>query len=162
MVGTVIKYSLETNHRIACHNALLHALTKSLFNCREIVLRNGTADNLRFKYEIVALCRLKTNPNVTELAVTARLLLMATLNLNGLANSFSVSHTRRSKLNVDTELALELRNDNVKVLLAETGENLLLCLVIHLKLDCRILFEKSVYTGNDLFLVALLAGLDSH
>ena len=108
MIRTVIKNSLETNHRIACHNALLHALTQSLFNCREIVLRNRTADNLRFKYKIVTLCRLKANPNITKLTVTARLLLVTSLNLNGLADSFSVSNSRRSKLNVDAELALEL------------------------------------------------------
>ena len=78
--------------------------------------------------------------------MTAGLLLVASLNLNGLADRLSVCNTGRSKLNVDAELALELGNDNVKMLFAETRKNLLLGFVIHLKLDCRIFFKKSVYT----------------
>ena len=104
MVGTVIKYSLETNHRIACHNALLHALTKSLFNCREIVLRNGTADNFGFKNEIVSVVRLKANPNVAELTGTAGLLFMTSLNLTALADCLSVCNTGNFEVNFNAEL----------------------------------------------------------
>ena len=48
------------------------------------------------------------------------------------------------------------------MLLTEARENLLLGLMVHLKLNCRILFKKSVDAGNNFFLVTLLASLNSH
>ena len=40
VIRSVVKNGLETYHRVACHNTLLHALTESLFNRREVVFGN--------------------------------------------------------------------------------------------------------------------------
>ena len=52
--------------------------------------------------------RFKTNPNVTELAVTAGLLFMSALNLYGFADSFSVCNLRNAEVNLNAELCFKL------------------------------------------------------
>lgn len=54
---------------------------KTLFNGREIVLRNASAENLFLKYKRVAVARLEFNLYMTVLTVTARLLLVLAFSL---------------------------------------------------------------------------------
>lgn len=54
---------------------------KTLFNGREIVLRNASAENLFLKYKSIAVARLKFNLYMAVLTVTARLLLVLAFSL---------------------------------------------------------------------------------
>ena len=87
---------------------------------------------------------------------------MSALNLDLLADGLSVCNLRHAEIDLNAELVLELGNDNIKVLLAETGENLLAGLLVDDERNCRILFEESEQARRDLLFVALLADFDCH
>ena len=107
MVRAVIKRSLKTHYRVACKNTLLDALAQALFNSREVSLWNCAADNSLGKLQILAVTRLKLNPNITELSVTARLLLVSALRLNLLADCFTIRYLWLLKGNINSEFVSE-------------------------------------------------------
>ncbi len=53
MVRAVDKDSLDAYDREASEKSLLYAVLKSLFNGREVVLRNCAAEYSFFKYKVV-------------------------------------------------------------------------------------------------------------
>ena len=162
MVRAIVKGRLYADHRIACKHALLDAVAQTLFNCREEVLRHGAADNFLGENEIVALAGLEADEHIAELAVSAGLLLVSALNFDLLADGLSVCNLRHAEIDLNAELVLELGNDNIKVLLAETGEHLLAGLFVDDERNCRILFEEPEQARRDLLFVALFADFDCH
>ncbi len=46
MIRTVIEYCLDVLYFASCERAFLHAFEKSLLNCRYVVLRNRSAEQL--------------------------------------------------------------------------------------------------------------------
>ena len=108
MVRAVIERGCKTYHRIACRESLCNAVTKPFFDCREVVFRNGSADYRGFEYEIVAVARLEFYPNIAELAVTARLLLVLALCLYRLSDSLAVCDLRELKRYVYAEVVFKL------------------------------------------------------
>ena len=162
MIRAIVKSSFQTDHRVACKHALFNAVAQTLFNCGEEVLRHGAADNFLGENEIVALAGLEADEHIAELTVSAGLLLVSALNLDLLADGLSVCDLRHAEIDLNAELVLELGNDNIKVLLAETGENLLAGLFVNDERNCRILFEEPEQARRDLLFVALLADFDCH
>ena len=108
MVRAVIERGFKPYHRIACRESLCNAVTKSLFDCREVVFRNGSADYRGFEYEIVAVARLEFYPNIAELAMTAGLLLVLALCLYRLSDSLAVCDLRELKRYVYAEFIFKL------------------------------------------------------
>ena len=94
--------------------------------------------------------------------MTAGLLLVLALDLDLLADSLLVSYLRYCELNIYTELGLELGSCYFNVLLAETTQYLLLCILVLNICECRILFNESLHTCGDLSLVTLCLSLDCH
>ena len=87
--------------------------------------------------------------------MTARLLLVSSLNLDLLANCLAVCNSRLNKTDVDTKLRLHLGNDNVKMLFAKTADNLLFCLGVVRAIHSRIFFLESGERLRNLSFVAL-------
>lgn len=86
MVAAVIELCMQTHHRIASQNTLADVFTQALFHGRNEVARHHAADHSILKLEVnagVADGR-KLDPYVAELAMAAGLLLMTSLDLDGL------------------------------------------------------------------------------
>ena len=81
---------------------------KTLFNGREIVLRNASAENLFLKYKSIAVARLEFNLYMAVLTVTARLLLVLTFSLYFFADRFTVGDYRVGNYYIHTEFSLHL------------------------------------------------------
>ena len=162
MIRSVVKDSLNADYRIACNDTSRNAVPESLFDCREEVLGNGAADNLFFEHKVVFAVGLEANPNIAELTVSAGLLLMSAVNLNGLFDGFSVSNARSGKSDFHAELCFELVDDKVEMLFAQTGEYLLSCFVVRVISDRRIFVRELFKTLSDLFLFALLLNIYAH
>ena len=161
MVGTVYESSLEVNYRVACENTLLDRLLKSLLYCREVVLRNSSAEYLLLEYEIFCIVvRLELDPNVTVLTVTAGLLLMLTLNLNLLADSLTVRNLSVLENCVYLKLILELGNQNLKLNFTQAGDNHLLCLCVVLNSKASVLIHELLQAAHDLIFLTLLLRSD--
>ena len=50
MIGTIDQCCLNADNRIAGQRSFLDTFLDTFFHCREEVLRNGTAEDLFFKY----------------------------------------------------------------------------------------------------------------
>ena len=98
MVGTIQEDCLHTHYGITCQGALLAGFLNSLFYSREVVLRNGSAENLLLKgiSLIIVEARREFHHYITVLAVSTGLLLILTLYLGGLLNRLSISKLRLS------------------------------------------------------------------
>ena len=162
MVGTVNEDSLESYNREACENALLDALLESLFNSGEEVFGNSAAEYPFFKYKLVRNARLKLNPNITVLTVTAGLLLVTALDFDFLSDSLSVSYLRNGNVNVNAEAVSELADDRIEMNTAESAYYLLQSIRILLVADSLVLLEYPCDSSGYLALVALCLSLDSH
>ena len=162
MIAAVNQRRFQADDRISGQNALLDAVLQSLFNCREEVARNSTAEDILSKYQSFAVARLKLNPDVAVLAMTTRLFLMLALNLNRLADGFTVSDGRSLQQNVNTELGFQFGKGDIQMLFAQAGKDLLAGLRIGCIGQSGIFFEDTGNRGRDLGLVALAFCLDCH
>ena len=94
--------------------------------------------------------------------MAAGLFLVLALNLYLLADGFAVCYARLFKTKVNAEFGFQLADNNVKVLLAQTGEYLLFGFGVHLKIKGCVLFHKTGNGGSGLAVVALAFGICSH
>ena len=128
MVRTIYQSSLKVNNGVACEDALLYGFLQTLFNCREVVLRNCSAEYLLFEYEFFRIVvGFELNPDVTVLAMAAGLLLVLTLDLDLLADSFTVRNSGSIERATDVVYGLELADDDLELHVAETRKYHLLC-----------------------------------
>ena len=144
MVGSVDEGRLHPDHRESGQHASFSTFFESLFHSGEIVARYGTAEDGFGKDQFVPFARLKLNPDVSELSVPSRLLFMPALYLDLFADGFTVGHLRNRQGDVHAEFALELGDDHIQMLLAESGQNLLLGFGIGRIRDGGILFHQAV------------------
>ena len=109
MVGAVIQHGLQANERVTGEHTLLHGVAQTFFNGREEVFRHAAAEDLLGEDHVVGLIlRLEADPDVTELAAAAGLLLVAAVGFDLGLDLFAVSDARRLELGLDAEAALEL------------------------------------------------------
>ena len=86
MVGAVNQRGLDAEHREACQRTGGQNAFDTLLNARNIFLRNGTADDLGFEYEILAIrIGFENDLDARELTRTTRLLLVGVVFLVSLA-----------------------------------------------------------------------------
>ena len=162
MVRTVVKNRLETDDRIAGKGSLLNGFLKTLFNGGEVVLRNGTADNLGFKDQLVTVMRFKTYPDVTVLTGAAGLLLMSALYLTALSDGFSVCYLRNLETDLNAEFCFQFCDNDIKMLFAETRKNHFSCLFVVDECYSRIFAHDTAKAGSNLIFLALLLDNDCH
>ena len=158
MVAAVQQGRLQADHRVARQHALLDAFLEALFDRREEVLRDRAADDLLFEDQPVGIAGLELDDDVAVLAVAARLLLMLALDLDRLADGLAVGDGRGIEEDFDAELAFQLRDGDVQVLVAQPGEDLLLGLGVGVEREGGIFLEDPADGGGDLRLVALALG----
>ena len=162
MVGTIDQSCQNTDHRIPGKHTGFTGFAETFFDCREEVSRNGTAEDGFFKDHFFAVGGLKLDPNVTVLTVTAGLFLMFTLDFDFLMNGLAVWYTRFFKTELDTEFALEFADNNVKVLLTKSGEDLLFGFSIDFIGNGGILFDQTSNGGSDFAVIGFAFGEHSH
>ena len=94
--------------------------------------------------------------------MTARLFLVLSLYLNLFANGLAVGDTRSLELDFGLEFIFEFGCDNVEMLLTESRKHHFARFLIQLVCNCRVFLHQSRETGSNLFLVALLCGVNRH
>ena len=162
MIRAVNKRCLEVNNRISRQNAVLNTFSQTLFNSREIVFRDSAAEDVFGKFKIFLFAGLKLNPDMTVLTVTAGLFLVFSFNLDFFAYSLSVRNFGFEKINRNAEFCFKFAYDNVKVLLAHTGNQHLTCFFIICYFKARIFFFKLAQTRAYLLLIAFCLWRNCH
>ena len=162
VVAAVQQRGLHADHRVTGQHTVLGRLADALFNSGEEVLRYAAAEHVLGKLDVLALDRLELDPDITELAVAAGLLLVAALGLAALADGLAVGHARGFQRDLDTELILQLGKGDFQMLGAQATDDLLLGLGIDHKGDGGIFLDQAGQRAADLALVALLGDLDGH
>ena len=162
VIGAIDQDRLEADDGITGDHAAGNAVLQALFNGREEVLGDGAADDLLLEDEGVAVAGLKLDPNITVLAVAAGLLLVLALNTDLLADGLTVGNTGLHQTHIDAELGLELGNDDVQMLFAQAGDDLLLGLDVILEADAGVLLDQALHGTGDLGLIALALQHNGH
>ena len=123
--------------------------------------RNRAAEDVVDELEIgAARQRLHRDLAVAELAVAARLLLVAAVGLDLGGDRLAVGDARRLERHLDAEPAPQLRDRDLDVQLALAGEQQLVRLRIARVADRRILFVQPLHRRADLVLVVPALRLD--
>ena len=94
--------------------------------------------------------------------MAARLLLMPPLHLDLLADCLAVGDTRFFEGDLGAELALQAGDDDIKMLVTESGDQLLLGFGVLHEGNDRVLFDQAREALSDLALLALLLGDNCH
>ena len=163
MIGSVIKSSLHTYYRICSQRSLLNAFLKSLLNCREVVLRNCTANYnlLKYIWSLHITGRLKAHLNMTILSVSAGLFLMLSFYIRILANSLTERNLRFGKLYVYFIAILQHADNNVKMLVAHAINKALAVRTVILNADSLILAHDLGQSLGNLILITFIYSLKS-
>ena len=124
MVRAVHQRRAQVDHGIARQHALGQILAQALFNRRYEVARYSAADDLIHEFELAITVedRLELYPYVAELAVTAGLLLVTALNLDGLADGLAIRDLGILKHGLCAELGLQLLIGDFQMQFAHTGK----------------------------------------
>jgi len=165
MVGTVMQFSGETYYREACENTLLDVVAKALFNCGDEVARYNAADNCIFEDELGVggiVVGTEFDNNVTELTMSAGLLLVAAANVDLLADGLTVRNFGILQDALYAELGSKLLGGNFDVQLAQTAQQGLGGLNILGDGEGRVFFDEAVESGEDLVFFAGLLGVNCH
>ena len=167
MVRTIIKFYTNINYRITCQNTALHSSLDTCVNCRDIFLRNRTADNLivefiALTYAVFVEVREHTNLTVTVLTATTGLLLILCIGHRVLSDCFFVCNLRCTDICLYLKFTEQTVNDDFKVKFTHTCDDGLSCFFIGISLKCRIFFCKFCKSNTHLFLTCLSLWLDSY
>ena len=159
MVRTVIEHCLDVLYLASCERALVHALEKSLLNCRYVVLRNRSAEELLAELEAFLLGRRESDVYITVLSCTAGLLFVLALYVGVTLDGLSVCDLLRNYVYAYAVSVLELGLDDTQLDVSLTSEQSLVCLCVPLEYECRILFHESGETLSHLFVLVLVGSL---
>ena len=145
MVGTIKYCCMNTNYRESSKNTCLCRFLDTLSNCRNVFLRNCTADNLGIKLvKFLAICihRLKAHLTVTILSTSTRLLCILAVNLDRLGDCFLICNLWSTYIRLNLKLTKQSINNNLQMKLTHSGDNGLSCLLIGMCAESRILLCK--------------------
>src|SRR5439155_23359012 len=133
----------------------------SLFNSRNIILRDRTTKNFVYKFEFAATGqRLHLNFAISILSMSAGLLLVFTLNLGLPADGFSVRNLWSFQIDINTESFLKTSDYCFNVKLTHPGQQHLASLLITSKSKGGIFFQNFVEGITDLVLVSTRFGFN--
>ena len=145
VVGTIIYSSVNAKYRESSKDTSLGSLFDTLADCRDVLLRNSTADYGRLELEqllSVSVHRLKLNFTVSVLSASTRLLSILVLLINSLCKGLLVSNLRCAYVSLYVELTKQTVYNDLQVKLTHTGNNCLSCLMICVSAEGRILLSK--------------------
>ena len=91
MIRSIIKDSLYSNYRISCKRSLQNGFLKSFLYCREVILRNCSANHFFFEYiwRLQISGWLKTHLNMSVLSMSSGLFLILGIYVRFLLNSLT-------------------------------------------------------------------------
>ena len=121
MVRAVVQHGGQAHHRVARQGAPLDALPQALFHRGEEALGHRAAHNPLAEFQAFAVAGGELDPNVAELAVAAGLLLVPALDLYGFTDGLAVGDLGFLQGDIHAELALQLGDSHVQVLLAQAA-----------------------------------------
>src|SRR5579864_726253 len=161
MVRAVVEYYTEIDHGVSGQEAVLGGLEYPLFNCRDIVLGNRTAENLVDELELgTAREGLHADPAVTELAVAAGLLFMTSLDIGFAADGFPIRDFGRLEGHVDAVAFFQTADNDLDMLLAAATQKELFGLRIAKEAQGLIFFQDAVDGVTHAVLVLPRLGFD--
>src|SRR5439155_7969599 len=146
---------LDIDHRIAGHHARIQCLAHTLFNCRDVFARHGTALDRVNEFEALArLLRLQLQHHVTVLTTTTGLLDELAFDFfAGLANRFAIGNLWLADGSFHAEFALHAVNDNFQVQLTHTADDGLPGFLVGLDTERWIFLCQTVQRQAHFFLV---------
>src|SRR6185369_16220657 len=119
----VVDGDLEIDHGVAGQVSIGGSVHNALFHSRNEILGDRTSKNFIGELEIAATReRFHLDPAIAELAMTAGLLLVASLNVGPAANGFAIGDLRRFEGDVHAVAFFQAADDNFHVLLSAAGE----------------------------------------
>ncbi len=113
MVRTIVQCRLDVNHWIASDNTTGQSILNTLLDCCTIFLRNNTTLDFvnEFKDFFAVFWKwFKSNPNITILTTTTRLLSMLTLRFGHTANRLAVGNLWLTDVCFDVKFSLHAIN----------------------------------------------------
>ena len=156
VIRTVVEDSLDVLYFASCQRALLHALEQSLLDCRYVVLRNGSAEELFRELESRLLGWRESDMNVSVLTCAAGLLLVLALYVRIALDGLSVSDLLRNNVYAYAVSVFQLSLDDSQLDVSLSAEQSLMCLCVSFENECRILFHESCEALSHLLVFVLV------
>src|SRR3546814_4684649 len=154
--GAVDQGRLDAQHREACERTRRENAFDALLDARDVLLRNGTTDDLGFEGKFLALrIRFEDDLDARELSGAAGLLLVRVVFFGLARDRFAIGNLRRTDIGLDLELATHAVNEDVEVKLTHAGDDRLAGLLVGLDTEGRIFGCQAVEREAHLFLVGL-------
>ena len=135
MIRTIIQNGFDADYRISSQRAFLYGFLDTFFNSREVVLRNGAADN--FLLENVWFLEISGSGEahfyMTVLAVAAGLFFVFCFYIRIFADRLAEGYLRTGQLYFYFVALQQLADDNIDVLVAHAVQQ---CLMVCRIIDC--------------------------
>ena len=159
MVGAIVQSSLQADQRVSGENALDDRVAQALFDGGEEVFGDGAAEDFLGEDHVVLLIlRLEADPNVTELAGTAGLLLVTAVCLDLALDLLAVCDAGGLEFGLDIVEVLELGAENADLDIACAGNDHLVSLGVVDESEGDVLLVELCKTRGDLVVLTLGLG----
>ena len=163
MMLAIVKVDLEIYHGVPGDKSSLHPLTDTLLNCRDIVARDGAADDVIDKFKaFTALHRGEVNPDIAELPSTPRLPFMSAVDApDAAAHCLAIRHFRGRELGLHTELIRHPATIDGNVQFSESRDTELFRLFVAFESENRVFLRHPRERADHLFIFAFARRPDS-
>ena len=164
MVGTIVYGSVNTQYRESAEDTGLGCFLNTFTNCRNIFLRNRTADNCGIELECLFAVRihgLELNLTMSVLSTSTGLFCVFAVNINRLGKGFLVCNLRSTNVCFHLELTQKSVYDNFQMELAHTSDNCLSCFLIRMGTEGRVFFCQFGKSFTQFTLACFGLGLNS-
>ena len=164
MIRSIVYYGVNTQYREASQNTGLCCLFDTFADCRDVLLRNRTTDNLRLELEqlfSVGIHRLEANLTVSVLSTSTGLLSILAVYVNSLGEGLFVSYLRCAYVSLYLELTQQTVYDDFQMQLAHSCDNSLTSFLIGVRTEGRVLLCQLCKSLAHLALTSLGLRLDS-
>src|SRR5699024_448081 len=145
MIRTIVYVCMNAYYRESAKDTSSHSLFDTLADCRDILLRNSTADNGRFEligFLCIRIHRLKFNFTVTVLSTSTGLFCVLAVNVSRLCDGLFVSNLRSTNVCLYLELTKQTVNDDLQMKLTHTSDDGLSSLLVGMCTEGRIFLCK--------------------
>ena len=163
MVRSIVYVRMNTEYRESTKDTCLSSFLDPFADCRDVLLRNRTADYGRLKLEClftVRIHRVKLHFTVSVLTTSTGLLCIFVFNINRLCKCLFVSNLRCTNVRLNLELTKQTVYDDLQMELTHTSDDCLTSFLICMSTECRILFCKFCKSLTHLTLSSLGLRLD--
>ena len=164
MVRAVIYVGMNAKYRESAQDTCFCCFFDTFSDCRDILLRNSTADNSGFIFKClftVRVHRLEFNFTMAILAAAAGLFCIFVFLVNRFCKCFFVGNLRCTYIRLYLVFAQQSVYDNFKVKLTHTCNDSLAGLLIRMSTECRVFLCQLRQSLAHLALASLCLRLNS-